>query len=186
MRDSQFIRGKVPMTKAEVRAVSISKLELCSDAVVYDVGAGTGSVSIEIARQLYGGTVYAIEKNPEAMQLLEQNRERFAVSNLKLISGTAPETFHGLPVATHAFLGGTGGCLEEILMRLFEMNPKMRIVMNVIALESLQTALQTVWKFGLEPEIVSMQVARAEKAGAYHLMKGENPVYILSFGGDQV
>ena len=109
MKDSLFIRGKVPMTKAEVRAVSISKLELPPDAVVYDVGAGTGSVTIEMALQLPQGTVYAIERNSDAVDLLHQNCEKFGVSNVKIVPGLAPEAFEGLPVATHAFLGGTGG-----------------------------------------------------------------------------
>ena len=115
MKDSLFIRGKVPMTKAEVRAVSISKLELTPDAVVYDVGAGTGSVTIEMALQLPQGTVYAIERNPDAVDLLHQNCEKFSVSNVKIVPGLAQEVFAGLPVATHAFLGGTGGHVEEIL-----------------------------------------------------------------------
>ena len=157
MKDSLFIRGKVPMTKAEVRAVSISKLELPPDAVVYDVGAGTGSVTIEMALQLPQGTVYAIERNSDAVDLLHQNCEKFGVSNVKIVPGLAPEAFEGLPVATHAFLGGTGGRVEEILRQLKKME--------------------------IEPEIVCMQVSRAEKVGPYHLMKGENPVYILSFGG---
>ena len=183
MKDSLFIRGKVPMTKAEVRAVSISKLELPPDAVVYDVGAGTGSVTIEMALQLPQGTVYAIERNSDAVDLLHQNCEKFSVSNVKIVPGLAQEVFAGLPVATHAFLGGTGGHVEEILRQLLSQNPHMRIVINVIALESLQAVCQALKKMEIEPEIVCMQVSRAEKAGPYHLMKGENPVYILSFGG---
>ena len=183
MKDSLFIRGKVPMTKAEIRAVSISKLELPPDAVVYDVGAGTGSVTIEMALQLPQGTVYAIERNSDAVDLLHQNCEKFGVSNVKIVPGLAPEAFEGLPVATHAFLGGTGGRVEEILRQLLGKNPSMRIVINVIALESLQAVCQALKAMEIEPEIVCMQVSRAEKVGPYHLMKGENPVYILSFGG---
>lgn len=109
----------------------------------------------------------------DAVDLLHQNCEKFSVSNVKIVPGLAQEVFAGLPVATHAFLGGTGGHVEEILRQLLSQNPHMRIVINVIALESLQAVCQTLKKMEIEPEIVCMQVSRAEKAGPYHLMKGE-------------
>ncbi|MBP3925903.1 MAG: precorrin-6Y C5,15-methyltransferase (decarboxylating) subunit CbiT [Clostridium sp.] len=191
MRDEWFIRGKVPMTKSEVRAVSISKLELEPDSVLWDVGAGTGSVSVEASFFCPHGHVYAFEKNPEAIRLMEENRKKAGQGNITIIEGTAPESFSclenpalsGAKKVTHAFLGGTNGWLDEILDALFACNPDVRVVMNVIALESLSSILTSLEHRGIEPEIISLSVARGEKAGNYHLMKGQNPVYIISFGG---
>ncbi len=183
MRDEWFIRGKVPMTKSEVRAVSVSKLELTQDSVLYDIGAGTGSVSIEAALQIPRGQIFAVEQNREAVDLIRQNKEKFHADNVRILWGKAPEILEGLPVPSHVFLGGTGGKPEEIIAELLRRNPGVRIVANVIALESLARFLEAAKNLGLEPEVVSVQVARAEQAGEYHLMKGQNPVYIISMGG---
>lgn len=184
MRDEWFIRGNVPMTKSEVRAVSISKLELRPDSVLYDIGAGTGSVSVEAAMQMPAGQVYAIERQEEAVGLVRQNLEKFGAENVTVIQGRAPEVLAGLPCATHAFVGGTGGKMEEILTFLLKRNPAMRIVANVIALESLSGILELVKSLGIQAEVVSVQVAKAERAGSCHLMKGQNPVYVISMGGE--
>ncbi|MEY8338388.1 precorrin-6Y C5,15-methyltransferase (decarboxylating) subunit CbiT [Lachnospiraceae bacterium 62-35] len=183
MRDEDFIRGNVPMTKSEVRAVSISKLELTEDAILYDVGAGTGSVSIEAGRYLKTGKIFAIEKKKEAIALLKANKDRFSADHVVVVEGMAPEAFRKLPCPSHAFLGGTSGHMDEILDLLLEKNPFLRAVINVIALESLGKTLESLKRRGIEPEIISLQVAKAKKAGPYHLMEGQNPIYILSFGG---
>lgn len=185
MRDEWFVRGRVPMTKSEVRAVSISKLELKRDSVLYDIGAGTGSVSVEAALQLPAGKVYAVERDDEAVGLIRQNLEKFGVDNVTVIRGEAPRGLESLPTATHAFLGGTGGHMEDIVAALLERNPKMRIVANVIALESLARILELVRRREIQAEVVSVQVARGWKAGGVHLMKGHNPVYVVSMGGEE-
>ena len=173
--DGEFIRGKVPMTKEEVRSVSISKLRLLKDSVVYDVGAGTGSVTVEIAGYCTEGKVYAIETNEEAVDLIRQNAEKFGVDNVEIIAGMAPECMKDLPAPTHVFLGGTKGNLREIVELVRSKNPEARFVMNVITPESLSQALE----FG--GEIVQMQISRGRQAGSYHLMTAENPVYIITF-----
>lgn len=183
MNDNAFIRGKVPMTKSEVRAISISKLSLSLDSILYDIGAGTGSVSVESAMQLPFGMVYAVEQKEEAIELIHKNREKFGVDNIEVVRGHAPDALVSLKTPTHAFLGGTSGEVEEILKLLLKKNPGIRIVMNVAALESLAQAMASLKRLSIEPEVVSVQIARAEKAGTYHLMKALNPVYILSFGG---
>ena len=173
--DDEFIRGKVPMTKEEVRAVSISKLRLHKDSVVYDVGAGTGSVTIEMAGYCTEGKVYAIETNEEALDLIRQNAEKFGVDNVEIVPGMAPECMKDLPAPTHVFLGGTKGNLKEIVELVRSKNPDARFVMNVITPESLAQALE----FG--GEIVQMQISRGRKAGKYHLMNAENPIYVITF-----
>lgn len=180
MRDEWFIRGDVPMTKSEVRAVSVSKLELPCDGVLYDVGAGTGSVAIEASRLLTEGRVYAVERNPEALSLIAENRARFQADNVTVVCGEAPKALEGLERPSHVFLGGSGGQMEKILKEILERNPAVRIVANVIALESLCEILNLAGRYGLETEVVSVQVARARKTGAYHLMQGQNPVYVIA------
>ncbi len=184
MRDEQFIRGTIPMTKSEVRAVSLSKLELKADSVVYDIGAGTGSVSVEAALTATAGHIYAFEKKEEGCGLIQKNAEKFGVKNLSVVSGMAPDTLRELegriPAADCAFIGGSDGRMEEILDFLLGQNPGIRIVLNVIALESLSQITEYVTKRQVEAEYISIQVARGERLGKVHLMRGMNPVYIIT------
>ena len=180
--DGEFIRDKVPMTKEEVREVSICKLKLCQDAVVYDIGSGTGSIAMEIAGLSPDIQVYAIEQKKEAVSLIWQNMEKFQLENVTVIEAKAPEGLQNLPKATHAFIGGSGGNIKEILQALYEINPNMRVVINAISMETIceLKEIQTLYPIENE-EIVQMQLSRAKEAGKYHLMQAENPVWICSF-----
>ena len=182
--DEAFLRnlepGKlVPMTKSEVRSICLSKLRLTPNAVCWDVGAGTGSVSIEMARLCADGTVYAIEKNERALALLEKNKEAFSASNMKIIPGPAPEACRALPAPTHAFLGGTSGSVRDILALLLEKNPHVCIVATAVTLESV-SALSACMEDFEAAECVSVQVSKAAALGQYHLMQAQNPVYIFT------
>lgn len=182
--DTQFIRDSVPMTKEEVRTVSLSKLRLKEDSICYDIGAGTGSVSIEMALRCVSGKVYAIEKKPEAVQLIQKNRQKFAADHLQIIEGTAPEALESLEAPTHAFIGGSSGNMEKILEILLQKNPAVRIVVNCIALESVSEAVQCMKTLPVtDVEIVQLSVSRAKTVGKYHMMMGENPIYIVSCTG---
>jgi len=182
--DDVFIRGSVPMTKEEIRAVSLSKLRLHTDSVVFDIGAGTGSVSVEIASAVPDGNVFAVERNEEGLALIEQNRRLFAAGNLQIIPGEAPDALSGLPSPTHAFIGGSGGHMKAILETLLRMNPAVRVTVNVIALESMQETMEAAGSLPFtEPDIVQISAAKAKKAGRYHMMTGQNPIWIISFEG---
>lgn len=182
--DGEFLRGKVPMTKEEVRTVSLSKLRLSEDSVCYDVGAGTGSVSVEMALRAWMGQVYAIEKKEDALALLKENKKKFAVDNLVIIPGVAPEAMTELPAPTHAFIGGSSGNMQDIINLLLEKNPKVRIVINCITLETVTEAMNAIRDFGLEDvDIVQLAAARSKSIGRYHMMMGENPIYIISCSG---
>ena len=186
IKDEEFIRGKAPMTKEEVRTVSLSKLRLTEDSVCYDVGAGTGSLSIEMALRAHQGKVWAIEKKEDAVELIRQNKVKFAADNLEIIEGLAPEALKDLPVPTHAFIGGSSGNLKEILQILIEKNPQVRIVINCITLETVSEALETAKEFGFEEnEIVQLSAARSKAIGRYHMMMGENPIYIITLQNPQ-
>ncbi len=184
LSDEAFLRnlepGKlVPMTKSEVRSICLSKLRLTPNAVCWDVGAGTGSVSIEMARLCADGTVYAIEKSERALALLEKNKEAFSASNMQIIPGPAPEACRALPAPTHAFLGGTSGSVRDILALLLEKNPHVCIVATAVTLESV-SALSACMEDFEAAECVSVQVSKAAQLGQYHLMQAQNPVYIFT------
>ncbi|MEG0919025.1 MAG: precorrin-6y C5,15-methyltransferase (decarboxylating) subunit CbiE [Anaerovoracaceae bacterium] len=181
--DEEFVRGKVPMTKEEVRSISISKLRIEESDVIYDIGAGTGSVSIEMALQATKGFVYAIETNQEAVELLNINKAKFGLQNLSVISGMAPKALLDLPVPTKAFIGGSKGNLEEIFRVLLEKNPNVRITVNAIALETLAEALRVIKVFELENvDIVQVATTKVKKIGSYNMMNGQNPVFVITCG----
>ncbi len=182
--DDAFLRGDVPMTKREVRAAIPGLLELQPGGVVWDVGAGTGSVSVELALLDPGAQVFAVEQKPAACDLILRNREKFGVWNLTLIPGTAPEALAGLPAPDAAFIGGSAGNLAEILRILHDKNPAVRVCISAIAAETFAEAAGLLsgapWE-GLE--ITQLAAARSRRAGAYHLMAGQNPIWLLSARG---
>ncbi|MCD7726353.1 MAG: cobyrinate a,c-diamide synthase [Clostridiales bacterium] len=182
--DQSFVRGKVPMTKAEVRAVVMSRLRIRERDVVYDIGAGTGSVSVEAALTAYRGCVYAVETNPQAVELCKLNKERFCLSNLEIVEGLAPDALQELPAPDVVFIGGSKGRLEEILEAVYCKNPHLRLVINTVTVENTAKALELLESGRFtELEAVQIQAARIEKAGAGHLLKAQNPITVFSAKG---
>lgn len=186
--DDAFVRGKVPMTKQEVRACSMAKLGLKAGDVVYDVGAGTGSLSIEAALASPMNKVYAIETNEEGCTLIDINRRRFGAYNIEVVYGLAPDAFANLPAPDAAFIGGSKGNLQEILEALLKKNPGCKIVVSAIALETIAQAQNIFEAFVNEGrlenfEVSFINVSRAHKAGSYHLMMAQNPIAVFSAHG---
>ena len=185
LKDNCFLRNTTPMTKEEVREVSICKLRLNDDSILFDIGSGTGSIAAECALLSADSEVIAIEKKDEASDLIEENIKKFNLENISLIRGSAPEALDGLKTPTHAFIGGSSGNLKEILDKLSLMNPSMRVVINAITIETLLEIKKIPELFKVKDfEIIQMQVSRANAAGDYHLMKAENGVWICSFDFD--
>lgn len=182
--DEEFTRGEVPMTKEEVRAITLSKMQLTKESVIYDIGAGTGSVSIECGRQAYEGSVFAIEKETKGIELINKNKQKFGVTNVHTILGTAPQSIKDLPVPTHAFIGGSSGNMGEIVACLFEKNPFIRLVINTVTLESISEAMEILKKNGIENiDVIQVNISKNKKAGKYNLMTAHNPVFIISCTG---
>ena len=180
LSDEAFVRGRVPMTKCEVRQLAICKLRIRPDDTVWDVGAGTGSVSVEAARAACAGQVLAIERNPEALELIEENRRRFGLTNLRIVAGSAPDALGGLDAPDRVFVGGSQGSLKAILRTAIVANPDVLLCVTAITLETLAAMLSCVENLGLrEVDICQVSVAKAHEAGAYHLMRAENPVYLV-------
>jgi precorrin-6Y C5,15-methyltransferase (decarboxylating) len=180
--DDEMIRGDVPMTKENIRHLSVMKLGLTSGASVYDIGSGTGSVACEMASLGNGIRVYAIEKKEEACGLIKQNAAKFGLKNIEVIYETAPEALEGLEPPTHAFIGGSSGNLKEIMTALSGSGSSVRVVINAVSLETVAEIQSVIREFpvsGLSLEQIS--VSRARELGNHHLMMAENPVMIAAF-----
>ncbi len=179
--DDDFIRGKTPMTKEEIRTLSIRKLALTGEAVLYDIGAGTGSISVEAALLHPDIKVYSIEQDQEAASLLRQNKVKHNADNMEITEGTAPEILYKLPAPTHAFVGGSGGRLKEIIRLILEKNNNTRIVVNCVTAETFSELIDLVDESGeMECDIIQVWVSRYKKTGKYHMPKTLSPVYIVS------
>ena len=177
--DETFVRAEgVPMTKRAVRAQVLAQLALCPGETVWDVGAGTGSVSLEMAYANGGAPVWAVERLPEACAVLEANRRRLGGWNVRPVSGEAPAALAGLPAPDAVFIGGTRGRLGPILDAALAANPAVRICLTAIALETLAAALDACAARGLEAEIT--QIAAAHAAGRPHLLRAANPVFVIT------
>ena len=182
IKDDAFVRGNVPMTKEEVRALSICKLKLKTDSTVWDIGAGTGSVSVECAMLSPNIKVYAFERRDEACELIRENMLKAGIGNLEMIKGEAPEILSGIEAPDAVFIGGSGGKTEEIIKFLMHFEKHIQIVLNCVTIETVAEINSTLKKIPHEDEnMIQLQVARAEKTGDYHIFKGMNPVYIISF-----
>ncbi|MEW6623439.1 MAG: precorrin-6Y C5,15-methyltransferase (decarboxylating) subunit CbiT [Bacillota bacterium] len=179
--DEEFIRLEgVPMTKNEIRVLSLAKLQLFSGAVVYDVGAGSGSVSIECKLQLPQGQVFAIEKNPQAVQVLRQNMAKFG-TDLQVIVGSAPAALASLPGADRIFIGGSGGNLPEILEACDrKLKPGGRIVINSVTINTGPEAFYKLKQLGYSVEAVQVNIAVIQKKGSAELWSARNPVVIIT------
>ena len=184
--DSAFVRGKAPMTSSEIRALSLCRLGLTAKALLWDVGAGTGSVSVEAALACPEGKVFSVECKEEALALLEENRAKYCLQNMEIIAGRAPEALADLPAPTHVFIGGSGGEIGEILRVVFAKNSEAKVVVNCITAETLaalHTALEEMKVRDLQ--CTQVIVNREEKLGRYHYLRAGNPVFIISFSGTE-
>lgn len=139
-------------------------------------------MAMEIAGLSPDIQVYAIEQKQEAASLIWRNKEKFQLENVTVVKAKAPEGLQKLPKATHAFIGGSGGKLKEILQALYEINPNMRVVANAISMETICEIKEALSVYPIEnEEILQVQASRAKRAGEYHLMQAENPVWICGF-----
>lgn len=178
--EESFLRGSVPMTKSEVRSVILSKLAIKEEDVVYDLGAGTGSVSVELALAAGKGRVYAVECSPEGVELIRRNGERFGCHNLTVVEGMAPQVLEGLPAPDAVFIGGTKGRLSEILEALRQKKKPMRICLSAVTLETAAEAFGCVEDFGLQnADACQIAVTKLQTVGGRHMFKAQNPIFLI-------
>lgn len=178
--DEAFERGDVPMTKQEVRAAVLAKLAVRPEDILWDVGAGTGSVSVELALAAPRGRVYAVECRPEGCALIKANREKFRTRNLVLVEGLAPAALSDLPAPDAVFIGGSKGSLAAIVDAALDKNPDARICVSAIALETLSAAVAALTAKGRTVQVSQIAVSRAKAMGGLHLMMAQNPIYLIT------
>lgn len=182
--DELFIRGDVPMTKQEVRAVALAKLRLTATDTVWDVGAGTGSVSIEAALVARAGSVCAVERNAAGVRLIRENADAFGCGNVHAVPGVAPEALAKLPVPDAVFVGGSAGELPSIVEAALEKNSQVRLCVPCVTVETLTEACALLSGSRFKGfEACQVSAARVEAVGSHHLMKAQNPVFLVSARG---
>ena len=183
IEDEAFIRGKVPMTKQEIRVLTMVKARISPTDIVWDVGAGTGSMSVEAALLANQGHVYAIERNAEGVSLIEKNREKFGVDNLTAVEGEAPDALKGLPDCNAAIIGGSGSRLSDILDEISaRLKTGGHVVINCITIQTLAAALDYMRGHDgdFSYEAIQVQINRLQAVGAYDMAKAINPIYIVT------
>lgn len=172
----------VPITKEEVRVVQISKARLCPGYTVYDIGCGSGSISIEAAIQVESGKVIAIDYDPNAIELTKRNIEKFGLTNISLILGNAKEKITELEQADAIFIGGTGGDTEEIVKICQDkLKSGGRIVIGVILIETLYSVLQIIEKLKFNSvDLTQITISKSRKTSTGTMMLARNPVTVIS------
>ena len=181
IHDDEFASVKKLITKQEVRAVTLAKLALQDDLILWDIGAGSGSVSIEASNLLPNGKLFAIEKNPQALLHLRDNLKKFVARNVQLVEAYAPEGLEGLPDPDRVFIGGSGGNLEEIINFIDKrLKAEGVIVLNAVTLDTLTKSVEFFEDHGYLLEIVCINVARTRNLTEYRMFEAQNPVYIIT------
>lgn len=182
--DDAFVRGDSPMTKREVRAAALALMDIRPDSVVYDIGAGTGSIAVECALQARRGRVYAVEERADACDLILANRRCFGAFNMQIIHASAPEALVHPPAPDSVYIGGSRGVLAAIVAALVRKNPAVRIVVGAVTLETLAQAGKALEDNGVaDIETVQVAITRTRTAGSHTLFAAQNPVFLISGGG---
>ena len=177
--DGKFTRGEVPMTKAAVRCCAVSALEIGSDDTCWDIGCGTGSVSVEMAYRCNSGGVYAFDRNHDAILLTAENSRKYHCDNIHILRGTAPEVLEDAPAPDKVFIGGSSGSMPEIFRIISQKNPVAHIVVTAVTLETLNAAMSAFSNIGRECSVTQIAVTDTRKVGAYTMMQAQNPVFII-------
>lgn len=179
--DEAFARDKVPITKSEVRAVIMSKLDISPESICYDIGAGSGSISIEMSRLAYEGKVYAIEKNPVAVELIKKNIHNFSAENIELIHAKAPDGLDNILDADKIFIGGSAGELISMMEMIFTSKKNPTIVISAITMETIAQITEIVKlakEKGYDTEITAVNISKSKEVGPYNMMIAQNMVFI--------
>lgn len=178
--DSSFIRGNVPMTKSEIRCLTLDKANISKNSIIWDIGAGTGSISIEACLIASAGTVYAIEQNQEGVELIRKNASKFNLENIKIIKAKAPEGMSRLPDPDVVIIGGSGGNFEEIFnVAADKLKAGGRIVINGVTLNTVQSAVNLLTKSSFKIDISLVAITKLTPLKDNFFYKAHNPIHII-------
>lgn len=178
--DTEFFHSKGMITKEEIRVISLAKLKLKADSILWDIGAGSGSLSIEAAMLAKGGKVFAVEKERERINNIEKNKKKFKAANLEIIRKKAPDSLSNLPAPDAIFIGGGGKDVSKILEICSKRIKRYgRIVVNAITIETLSAAAQFFEASGWNMETISVNIAKTKDIADSHLFNAHNPVFII-------
>lgn len=180
LSEEDFERGRTPMTKEEIRVLILHKMKIHPDDVIWDIGAGTGSVSVECARQAPFGQVHSVERDEAAVHLIEKNRDKFELDNLFIYQGDAAERTADLPVPDKVFIGGSGGKLGEIMKNIAAFDREIRVTVSAVTLETIAEAGEILGNYDADYDVIQATVGRGRKIGSYHIMDTNNPVMIFT------
>ncbi len=180
LSDEDFERDKTPMTKEEIRVLILHKMKLHPDDIVWDIGAGTGSVSIECARQVPFGAVHSVERNENAVKLIYKNKEKFSADNLTVYEGDAAETAKKLPEPDKVFIGGSGKEMSQILETIAAFPKKIKVVISAVTIETIAETNNLLGKYDSKFDVIQATIGRGRKIGSYHIMDTNNPVMIFT------
>ncbi len=179
--DDEFHTTKKLITKQEVRAVTLAKLQLQDDLVLWDIGAGSCSVSIEASNLMPGGRIFAVEKNQQCILFINENLKKFCARNIKLIEAFAPDGLDDLPDPDRVFIGGAGGKLDEIIDIISQrLRPDGVVVINAVTLDTLTRAVEFLEDHGFTIEATCINVAKTRNLTEYKMFEAQNPVYVIS------
>lgn len=180
IKDVEFIRDKAPIINEDVRSLSIINLGLKEDSILYDIGAGSGSISIEAALNVPRGKVYAIDKKEEAIELINMNKKKFVADNLKVVHGIAPEALMNLDIPTHAFIEGNSSNVKGILEVLLYKNPLINIVINSMTLEIMECIKEFPF---IDIDITKVSAIKSNNVHEHNMTTEQNPIYIICLKG---
>lgn len=182
LRDEAFIRSHVPMTKSEARSLILDRLELTPDAVFWDIGAGTGSVSVSAALLYPESEIYAVESDRQAVELIKKNREKFHCFNIDVRCYKCPTGMEKLPRPTHVFIGGSGGAMREILMAVASCGGGIKVVLSAVSLRTIYAAAEILEGLSYTSlEVTQLTVSKSKIVGNdKRIMTAHNPIMIFS------
>jgi precorrin-6Y C5,15-methyltransferase (decarboxylating) len=179
--DEEFASIKKLITKEEIRVVTLAKLKLRHDMTLWDLGAGSGSVSIEADHILPNGRIFAVERNPQCIEFIKENLNKFNARHVTLVEGEAPGCLETLPDPDRVFIGGSGGNLWKILEAVdFRLAAEGRVVINAVTLDTLTAATEFFDNAGYQVEVTTVNIARTRPLTDYKMFEAYNPVYIIA------
>lgn len=181
--DRLFVKGSTPITKEEIRVITLSKARLEPGLLIWDIGSGTGSIAIEAARMAPDSEIWAVEKQSLSCTIIKENCKQFKIDGIHIVEGKAPQALTDLPRPNRVFIGGSGSLIKPILKEVRNnLLPGGRVVVNSVTLDTLTETLKF-FSVGWKTEVIQVSVNKLSDLGSSRILKAANPVFIVSAWG---